>query len=175
MPLPEHLATEAAHLLRDWERVWALPGLATRITVKVSPRLRRALGRCYPERALIRLAARAVEGDIQTFREVLCHEAAHLAAHLRHGRAARAHGPEWRGLVEAVGHDPCASLAVAVAPPRAPRTARCLAWAHRCPVCQSVRLAARPVRRWRCRACVEAGLDGRLEISRVAAPGERPG
>ncbi len=35
---------------------------------------------------------------------------------------------------------------------------------HRCPVCGVNRIAGRPVRRWRCRACVEAGREGRLEI-----------
>ena len=36
---------------------------------------------------------------------------------------------------------------------------------HRCPVCSASRVARRPVRRWRCRACRESGLEGALEIS----------
>jgi ribosomal protein L37AE/L43A len=35
---------------------------------------------------------------------------------------------------------------------------------HRCPVCQTSRSARRPVGRWRCAACAEAGLDGRMVI-----------
>ena len=37
---------------------------------------------------------------------------------------------------------------------------------HWCPVCQSSRKARRPVKAWRCAACVAAGLDGTLEIAR---------
>jgi hypothetical protein len=37
---------------------------------------------------------------------------------------------------------------------------------HWCPVCQSSRQARRPVKAWRCAACVAVGLDGTLEITR---------
>jgi len=37
---------------------------------------------------------------------------------------------------------------------------------HWCPVCQSSRVGRRPVKAWRCAACVAAGLDGKLEITR---------
>jgi ribosomal protein L37AE/L43A len=36
---------------------------------------------------------------------------------------------------------------------------------HRCPVCQWVWYARRPVGTWRCRDCAEAGLSGKLYIS----------
>jgi hypothetical protein len=39
---------------------------------------------------------------------------------------------------------------------------------HWCPVCQSSRTGRRPVKAWRCAACVAAGLDGKLEITRRA-------
>jgi hypothetical protein len=35
---------------------------------------------------------------------------------------------------------------------------------HRCPVCQSVRLARRRMTAWRCAECVEAGLNGVIDI-----------
>ena len=47
-----------------------------------------------------------------------------------------------------------------------PRTQSSFAYDHWCPVCQSSRQARRPVKAWRCAACVAAGLDGRLEITR---------
>jgi ribosomal protein L37AE/L43A len=37
---------------------------------------------------------------------------------------------------------------------------------HRCPVCQSVWYARKPVGAWRCRECTGAGLPGKLQISR---------
>ncbi len=40
-------------------------------------------------------------------------------------------------------------------------------WLHRCPVCQASRSARRAVHRWRCAACVRAGLNGLLLIERV--------
>jgi ribosomal protein L37AE/L43A len=41
-------------------------------------------------------------------------------------------------------------------------------YSHTCPVCQSRRVAGRPVRGWRCARCVEAGLLGNLTIRRIA-------
>jgi hypothetical protein len=47
-----------------------------------------------------------------------------------------------------------------------PKTPPSIAYDHWCPVCQSSRQARRPVKAWRCAACVAAGLDGKLEITR---------
>ena len=47
-----------------------------------------------------------------------------------------------------------------------PNRRRRYLYIHRCPVCQAEQIARRAVRRWRCAACVEAGLDGELEIWR---------
>jgi len=167
-PLPTELAAEAKRLLVEWERLWDCPGLERELVVEVSPRLRRSAARCLPERRLVRLAPFVVRGDRAVFREVLCHEAAHVVAYLLHGRAARAHGPEWRALVSLAGFRPRSRLPRGEPNPAA--TARFtgrLAWSPRCPVCQAVRLAARPVPRWRCRTCVEAGLEGRLVVERA--------
>ena len=99
--------------------------------------------------------------------EVLCHELAHVAAYELHGRRCRPHGPEWAALMRAAGFEPCARArlthdvsALVVAPRRGSQ------YEHRCPVCQAVRFARRPVRQWRCVACLTAGLDGRLLISK---------
>ncbi len=42
-------------------------------------------------------------------------------------------------------------------------------WEHQCPVCRLRRLARRPVPQWRCAACREAGLEGELVVTRIAA------
>jgi hypothetical protein len=36
---------------------------------------------------------------------------------------------------------------------------------HRCPVCGLTRSARRPNPRWRCVACIAAGLEGRLLVT----------
>jgi predicted SprT family Zn-dependent metalloprotease len=104
-------------------------------------------------------------------REVLCHELAHLAVYRLHGGSARPHGPEWRQLMAAVG---VASLATArtcaVVRPTKPNARKDYRsrFEHRCPVCQMVRFARRPVRSWRCAGCVAAGLPGLLTVTRIA-------
>ena len=99
--------------------------------------------------------------------EVLCHELAHVAAYELHGRRHRPHGPEWAALMQAAGFEPRARArlthdvsALLVAPRRGSQ------YEHRCPVCRAVRFARRPVRQWRCVACITAGLDGHLLISK---------
>jgi predicted SprT family Zn-dependent metalloprotease len=121
------------------------------------------------------LASWLARGDQHLRLEVLCHELAHIALHERHGRHARAHGKEWAALVRAAGFSPTARLDQrqtgsrvvpdSVSSPPQPRAI----YRHRCPVCQMERRARRPVRRWLCRGCIEAGLEGNLEIERLAA------
>jgi predicted SprT family Zn-dependent metalloprotease len=97
---------------------------------------------------------------------VLCHEVAHLAARDLYGHGCQPHGREWVALVRAAGFDPRRRIPWSAPSPPAQRTApQRRQYIHRCPVCHLQRIALRPVRRWRCAACVEAGLPGRLEIS----------
>jgi predicted SprT family Zn-dependent metalloprotease len=156
-------------LLRDWGRRWGLPGFEQTVRGEWSRRFRRSLGRVHLDRRVIRLSAELREASRTRLSEVLCHEAAHLAARDLHG-ACRAHGPEWAALMRAVGFEPRPRIprpVPAVSSPRAaPRRRR---YIHRCPVCHRYRIAGRPVRRWRCVACVAAGLAGRLEISALPA------
>jgi predicted SprT family Zn-dependent metalloprotease len=98
--------------------------------------------------------------------EVLCHESAHLAARDLYGRRCQPHGPEWVALVRAAGFEPRRRIPwAAPSPPPQRLAARRRRYIHRCPVCQLQRIAWRPIRAWRCAACVAAGLPGRLEIS----------
>ena len=91
------LSIEATTSADRWLHLWSTPDLATRTTIEWSPRLTRSLGRCYPERRLIRLAAFLEESENALLEEVLCHELAHLAARELHGRHIRPHGSEWKG------------------------------------------------------------------------------
>ncbi len=72
-------------LLQSWCTHWGVPELAASSKVEISSRMTRSLGRCYPERKLIRIAQFVAEGPKELFLEVLCHEAAHLAAYELHG------------------------------------------------------------------------------------------
>jgi predicted SprT family Zn-dependent metalloprotease len=91
----------------------------------------------------------------------------HLAGRELHGPQIRPHGSQWKALMRAAGFEPKTRLP---APPGTPAPARRtrprLVYLHRCPVCQRYRIARRLMRRWRCAACVDVGLDGELVITR---------
>ena len=136
--------------------------------LEVGRERRRSLGRCEPAKGEIRIARWLWEEAPELLPEVLCHELAHVAVFELYGRGPKPHGPEWKELVRRAGYEPRLRLAVAgEADARIPRSLRPASrplYEHRCPVCHRSRLARKRVTRWRCRECVEAGLDGRLEI-----------
>jgi mutator protein MutT len=156
-------------LLKDWAQVWGVPDLAGTVEIRFSVRLERSLGRCRPSLGLITLAAELETGDPAALAEVLCHEAAHVAAYRLHGRRAAPHGREWKALVRAAGFEPRVLARESTAPRKRGRPRR--RYEHRCEVCQSVRYGGRPVPQWHCAECIAAGLDGVLTI----APHDRPG
>lgn len=136
------------------------------MTVTFSHRLRHTLGRCTPHRGKIVLSETLRSAPTSQLAPVLCHEAAHVAVFLLYGGAVAPHGKEWAALVRAAGHMPNMRLLqpspLALQPPRTHRKA--FRFEHRCPVCQSVRWAARRVSAWRCAECRSAGLVGVMEI-----------
>jgi predicted SprT family Zn-dependent metalloprotease len=150
-------------LIRRWTRRWGIPALAAEITCQWSPRLRRSLGRAYPQRKLIRLSLLLQEPQYASlFEEVLCHEAAHIAAFHLHGCLVAEHGPAWEELVRLAGHEPRRCCETDSLPQR--QELESVRYVHICPVCQATRTAKRPQPRWRCVACQNAGLDGKLII-----------
>jgi len=88
-----------------------------------------------------------------------------------HGRDCRPHGPEWKALMRQAGFEPRVRIPAEqlVERPRGKKPGA--VWEHRCPVCQMVRMNRRRVPRWRCAACREAGLEGKLIIKRHLQPG----
>ena len=151
--------------LQKWGARWGLRGLERSVRVEWSRRLSRSLGRVHIGRRIIRLSAQLSTAPPSILREVLCHEVAHLAARDLHGRRCQPHGPEWMALVRAAGFEP--RRRVPWSAPTMTSTQRSSPrrqFIHRCPVCHFQRSAWRPVRQWRCAACVAAGLAGRLEI-----------
>ncbi|MEZ4416163.1 MAG: SprT family zinc-dependent metalloprotease [Gemmatimonadota bacterium] len=166
---PTAIPPDLEPLVRQWGRRWGLPDLADHLSVRFSDRMTRSLGRCRPASGRVRLAAHLQDGPAALLEEVLCHEVAHVAVHQLQGRGSPPHGPIWRELVEAAGYParmraPATSTATAPSRPTGPRPR----YVHRCPVCHTERMARRPVPEWRCAECLAAGLDGRLEITRLA-------
>ena len=155
--------------VREWGELWGLPGLADSVTVEFSRRFRSSLGRCYPIQRRVRLAAHLERGNDDLLEEVLCHELAHVAVYQIHGHRVRPHGREWKALVAMAGFEPRVRFQPGEGrfPPRPWRPR--VRWEHRCPVCQVMRMAGRPVREWRCAKCYKAGRSGRLIITRVPA------
>ena len=150
-------------LIRRWTRRWGVPALAGEIACQWSRRLRRSLGRAYPERKLIRLSRLLQEPQYASlFEEVLCHEAAHIVAFHINGCGATDHGPAWEELVRRAGHEPRRCYRIDSLPPRPEQDS--VRYVHICPVCQATRTAKRPQPRWRCVACQNAGLEGKLII-----------
>lgn len=112
-----------------WCAVWGLPELAQRVRIDVSARFTSSLGRAYYRTCSIRLHAQLLEpARAQLLREVLAHEAAHLAADMLHGSRIRPHGREWRETFRAIGFTPRVTVPLAetgiVMPERAPRRRR---------------------------------------------------
>ncbi|MDP6721013.1 MAG: SprT-like domain-containing protein [Pirellulaceae bacterium] len=150
-------------LIRRWARRWDTPELAKQITCEWSSRLRRSLGRAYPNRKLIRLSLLLKEPQhASLFEEVLCHEAAHIAAFLIHGNRATNHGLEWEELVRLAGYEPRSCCRIDALPER--QDLGSVRYEHICPICQAKRTAKRPQPQWRCVACQNAGLEGELII-----------
>lgn len=151
-----------------WGRLWEIADLAAKVRIRISPHMRRSLGRWIPARGDIRLSTVALTGAA-LLDEVLCHEAAHAAVHLRYGPSCRPHGPEWQALMRVAGFEPRTHIPVAAESATPRRTPSAPVYEHRCPVCHSVHRARRPIRRLRCAACRAAGLDGALEITKREA------
>jgi predicted SprT family Zn-dependent metalloprotease len=98
---PDH-----ATLLAGWGTLWGVPDLAGTVTVTFSTRLKRSLGRCRPASGRITLQAALEHAEPALLAEVLCHEAAHVAAHRLSDGTAPPHGALWQDLVRAAGYEP---------------------------------------------------------------------
>ncbi len=159
------LSPHVGEWITEWASAWSVTDLASMVRVGFSDRLTRALGRCTPETGSIRLNRKLIKANHEILREVLCHEVAHVAV----WRSIWAKRPAARSGVAAtdgvgrlrasrqMGTD--AGLTI-----RSPPTGEFTSYEHVCPVCGSSWTAKRPVSSWRCRACLDAGLEGRLEV-----------
>ena len=156
--------------LRRWGPLWGCPALARRVSVTKNPRLRATVARYVLRTQTIELGPRFFRLR-QDRLAVLCHEAAHAAVVFKCGPTAAPHGSVWARLVKMAGYPtrrvrcvPTQGRHHGALTPR--HNGNRTIFEHRCPVCQFLRVARRPVPTWRCPDCTQAGLDGVLQITR---------
>lgn len=109
-----------AEMLREWppERVelvaeaaflaWGIPEMRKDFRWSWNPRLRTTAGRAFLSEDRIELNPRLLAREPAVVRAVVVHEFAHLVQRRRAPRESQ-HGPVWRALMRAAGHEPRAS------------------------------------------------------------------
>lgn len=161
-------------MLAQLAGIWQVAGLAERIRIVPSSRMTRTLARAFPTTGLIRISSHVLaSGAEDLIREIVTHEAAHVACRMRLGRRkVRPHGAEWAALMRLAGYPPRARMDVKDVPALGgaftPRR-RPLRYEHHCPACGWTRHARTTNRRWRCAACVRAGRKGLLVTKRLGS------
>jgi len=151
--------------LSAWGIAWGITDLPSRVRIEYSYRLRRSLGRCFPAQGFIRLHHGLQDVQEAVLREVICHEAAHIATWTLYEGRSKSHGSEWRDLMLRAGYQPRARwvdplLSQVIWSKSTPIKL----YDHRCPVCGAHWVARKRVTYWRCGECRDAGLEGLLEI-----------
>jgi len=162
-------AGRLAKAARHWSGLWGYPGLFDEILIRCNYRLTRTVARHHRVKKVVEVGQPFF--SLRSRRaEVLCHELAHACVDRMAAAAkAKTHGREWASLMELAGYQPAATITLRNRPPKdvapivrpAPRV-----YAHRCPICQLVRTARRPMRSWACAFCVASGEEGRLVMER---------
>lgn len=152
--------------LNQWGEIWGVPDIADVVEISFSERLSRTFARCRPLRAKIVVRADLAQAPYRLLAEVVCHELAHFATYQCHGAKAKPHGKEWQALIRKAGFEPRIRIHGPISRGKATnRHVSRVLFEHRCPVCQTVRVARRTVVSWRCAQCLDAGLDGVMVIT----------
>ncbi|MBK7702674.1 MAG: SprT-like domain-containing protein [bacterium] len=154
----------SAAVFHAYGQEWRL-GDRSAPTIVTGSRLRKSPGSFCPATKTIYLHPRLIDTSRTLLHEVLVHELAHFVIYERYGNSVKPHGPEWQALVTLAGFTPHTRILWTDSlPPPSSSLATKVRYRHSCPVCHTTRTAARPQHRWRCAACVDAGLDGALTI-----------
>lgn len=157
-------------LIESWGRIWRVPSICAGLEISFSARMRSKLGSCHAHRRKITLnllLARPENAEVA--REVLCHEAAHLAAYDLFGRRAKPHGPEWKALMRSASFEPRVRFDPASVAGLALRRKSSFTYHHVCRDCGARFVSGRTDRRWRCRFCYVKTGGGRFHVTRGAA------
>ena len=158
------LTSQIKSRVEEYFELWGMRELSESVSIEFSQRLTRSLGRTQVANHDIRLNTLLEKEGQDLLDEVLCHELAHIAVYEHFGPAAKPHGKEWAELVEKAGYEPRVRIGLE----GAEVTKQARKFEHICPVCQTVRYAAREMTRWRCSACTDAALEGVLLIRSIA-------
>lgn len=154
--------------LRTAIKSWDEYGSQTRVTVDFNPRLRTKIARFLPDQNRIEVGPKFVE--LRRRRgEILVHELAHAAVRSLHGAQTKPHGKEWQSLMRQAGLKPKPALRTSLPVVARVPNVSTTRYVHTCPVCQMQVTARKPNRAWKCRACVDAGLEGDLVVHRKEA------
>ncbi len=114
---PKELSCELRDDLLAWCSLWNVSTLVPEISVTISRRMSSSLGRASYTRQSIGLQHTLLDPTAtELLREVLCHEAAHLAAYRLHGKTIRPHGSQWKSLLSAAGYPPRVTIAAKTLP-----------------------------------------------------------
>jgi SprT protein len=159
----KQLATRIQEKSTEYFLLWGVPDLVNSIDTQFSNRLRKALGRTRVDTRRVRLNSLLMNANNNLLDEVLCHELAHIVVYTRFGEKAKPHGPEWAALMHQAGYRP--RVRMNIDDEMLPISIN--KYEHLCPVCQLIRYARRPMSRWRCVRCIDAGLDGKLQIRSI--------
>ncbi len=125
-------------MVKKWARLWRVPSLA-QVEITTNLHLRTCLGRCFPKLNRIELNPSLLGKKRARLNEVLCHEAAHIAAYALAPGQSRAHSPQWAVLMTAAGFTPETTIpARKCISPRRLDEIRDRVFEHYCPVCRFV-------------------------------------
>ncbi|MCX6027088.1 MAG: SprT-like domain-containing protein [Chloroflexi bacterium] len=136
IPLSPARGSLAKRHLRVWARLWGLPNLTRNLSVAYCTRLTRSLGRCVSTSSELLLHPILDTLSTHWFTEVLCHEAAHVAAAQLSRTRVRPHGSEWQTLMQHAGYAPRTRLHAPPGLARITSSRRRVRFEHFCPVCQ---------------------------------------
>lgn len=160
----------ARELITGWGRLWGVPSICSGLEFSFSARMRARLGSCHPSRRKITLNAILARPENRAVAvEVLCHEAAHLAASDLFGRGIKPHGSEWKALMRAASFVPRVRFDPSGIDGLARERRRRFTYHHVCGDCGARFASDRTDRRWRCRSCYSRTGGGRLRVVREAS------
>jgi predicted SprT family Zn-dependent metalloprotease len=142
---------------------WKHPRIS-QLEIAFNSSLSSTLARWMPPGDVLEISAAAKARGARLIREIVAHEAAHVAVWDRSGGSARPHGREWAALMRAAGFEARATL-IRCGYRRS--TDRRVRIRHFCSICHFTKLAKRRMPRWRCPECRAIGLEGTLKTERV--------
>jgi predicted SprT family Zn-dependent metalloprotease len=165
---------DTKQLMISFGKVWGIPGLNKKLNIEVSYRLTKSLGRCLPNKGLIRLNPILLKPKHSTIcEEVICHEAAHYVVFLKNGLNCRPHGKEWKDLLIVAGYVPSVKLKSSMLnnenSVRKIKKSR-INYHHSCLICHSVWIYKKPKHNAICPHCEGGGTISRLTIKTNPQP-----